>query len=138
MKIMGKTTSKKPYVGAISSDAFYVGESKTYGLEKVDLIVAYALENGIDLVTASREFGMTDEKIDLLKLVYARELYKDGLIKQGNVYLNSVEESPKKTELVNEVLSEVRRRRQFYQHRPVEKPEVKVLVRPGKRHRIEK
>ena len=62
MKIMGKTTSKKPYVGAISSDAFYVGESKTYGLEKVDLIVAYALENGIDLVTASREFGMTDEK----------------------------------------------------------------------------
>lgn len=120
---------------SVRNEEFYKSEAKTYGLNSIQEIIGYASRYNIDLVSACREFGYTDEQIDLLKLVYARELYKDGLIKQGNVILNNVESSPNKTEFVNDTLDEIRKRKEFYQYRPVEKPNVLQLVRPGRRNR---
>ena len=117
----------------VGNEAFYASERDTYGLDSFEDIIGYALQNKIDLVRACKDFGFDDEKIDLLRLIYARELYKDGMIKEGDVVLSSVDGSPKKTPLVKDVLNTVRSRKQFYQHRPVAKPQIKMLVRPGRR-----
>lgn len=118
-----------------SNTVFYGSESRDYGIHVYESIVAYATENKVDLETAGTVFGLTDAQKDLVKLMQARDLYKNGLIKQGNVLLNGVENTPDKSEQVKTVLNEVRNKKEFYQYREVEKPKVLAFLKPGKRPR---
>lgn len=118
-----------------SNTVFYGSESRGYGIHVYESIVAYATENKVDLETAGTVFGLTDAQKDLVKLMQARDLYKNGLIKQGNILLNGVENTPDKSEQVKTVLNEVRNKKEFYQYREVEKPKVLAFLKPGKRPR---
>lgn len=118
-----------------SNTVFYGSEARDYGIHVYESIVAYATENKVDLETAGTVFGLTDAQKDLVKLMQARDLYKNGLIKQGNILLNGVENTPDKSEQVKTVLNEVRNKKEFYQYREVEKPKVLAFLKPGKRPR---
>ena len=118
-----------------SNTVFYRSESRDYGIRVYDSVVAYAVENKVDLETAGTVFGLTDSQKDLVKLMQARDLYKNGLIKNGDILLNGVEKTPDKSEQVQTVLNEIRNKKEFYQYREVEKPKVLAFVKPGKRLR---
>lgn len=126
---------KKVIVRNYNDEVFYRKESEDYGLKNYGNIILYALRRKMDLDSACEEFHLTREESDLVKLMYARDLYKNGLIKFGNVYFNSVEKLSHKSPVVTEFMSEIQRKKRFYQHRPLEKPRVLGLVKVNKKNK---
>ena len=117
----------------INDKSFYGSETRNYGIRGYEEIIGYAAKFNVDIETAGDVFGLSDEQKDLVKLMQARDLYKNGLIKQGNVLLNRVEETRGKTEEVNEALREIRSKKNLYQYRELEKPKILAFVKPGRR-----
>ncbi len=110
-------------------EVFYSKENDNYGLRNYQELISYAIRLNIDLETACEEFGLTREETDLVKLMYARDLYKNGMIKFGNVYFNNVKSLPNKSPVVVEFMQEIQRKKKFYQYRPVEKPKILGLAK---------
>jgi hypothetical protein len=125
----------KTKMGALETpnSVFYKSESKNYGVIGYEEVVQYAIECNITLEEAGNIYGLTDEQKDFVKLMQARDLYKNGLIKEGNIHLNKVEETPNKSKEVNMALDDIRKRKTFYQYREVEKPKILAFVKPGRR-----
>ena len=99
-----------------------------YGIENLDEITSYILECGLDVETACQELGMTDEQIDTIRLIYAREFYSQGNYEKGDQFLKTVEKSKNKTKFTSKLFDEVRRNKRFYINRPSEKPQQLVLT----------
>ena len=108
-------------------------DNETYGIVNIKQIREFAAKNGITMEEAGNHFGLNNEQKDLLKLIVAREYYRDGNFKQGDMFLNNVEETKAKSNKVREVLKEVRNRKRFYQYRDEEKEKVLTYTKPGKR-----
>ena len=102
-------------------------------LPDLDEIIDYIEENHLDIETAGRDCNLTDEQIDFVKLIYAREFYKQGDIEKGNAYLKSVEETRGKTSDVTRLCLEARTNKKFFQYRDNNQPKQLALVKPGKR-----
>ena len=100
-----------------------------------DKIIEYVREKKIDLETAGRELGLSNEQVDFIKLIYARELYKQGDIEKGNYYLNSVEKTSGKTSDVTRLLLEARTNKLFFQYRDNNKPKKLALIKTGIRRK---
>ena len=99
-----------------------------YGIENLDEITSYILECGLDVETACQELGMTDEQIDTIRLIFAREFYSQGNYEKGDQFLKTVEKSKNKTKFTSKLFDEVRRNKRFYINRPSEKPQQLVLT----------
>ena len=82
----------------------------------------------MDAETACQELGMTDEQIDTIRLIYAREFYSQGNYEKGAQILKSVEKSKNKTKFTSKLFDEVRRNKRFYINRPSEKPQQLALI----------
>ena len=99
-----------------------------YGIENLDEITSYILECGLDVESACKELDMTDEQIDTIRLIYAREFYSLGNYEKGDQFLNSVEKSKNKTKFTSKLFEEVRRNKRFYINRPKENSQKLVLT----------
>lgn len=121
------------YAYETQNEVFYRSESRNYGVTNYNSVIKYAADYNVDLETAGDVFGLTDEEKDFVKLMQARDLYKNGLIKQGNALLNRVTETPNKSEEVVNALEEIRHKKEFYQYREVNKPKVLAYIKPGRR-----
>ena len=82
----------------------------------------------MDVETACQELGMTDEQIDTIRLIFAREFYTQGNYEKGDQFLKNVEKSKNKTKFTSKLFDEVRRNKRFYINRPSEKPQQLVLT----------
>ena len=102
-------------------------------LPALDEIIDFIQVNHLDIETAGKMLGLTDEQIDFIKLIYAREFYKQGDIDKGNFYLRSVEETSGKTSDVTRLCLEARTNKKFFQYRDNNNPKTLALVKPGKR-----
>ncbi len=122
----------------VSNQTFYKSEARNYGVGSYEKVVSYAAEHNIDLEEAGDVFGLSNDEKDYVKLMMARDLYKNGMIDQGNILLNRVAETPGKSEDVNFAMNEIRSKKVFYQHREMEKPKIKALVKPGRRTTVAK
>lgn len=121
------------YAEETPNETFYRSESKNYGVTKYNSVVKYAIDHNLDLETAGDVFGLTDEQKDFVKLMQARDLYKNGLIKQGDAHLNRVTETRDKSEEVMIALEEIRHKKDFYQYRETSKPKILAFIKPGRR-----
>lgn len=99
-----------------------------YGIENLDEITSYILECGLDVESACKELNMTDEQIDTIRLIYAREFYSQGNYEKGDQFLNSVEKSKNKTKFTSKLFEEVRRNKRFYINRANENSQKLVLT----------
>ncbi len=102
-------------------------------LPALDEIIDYIQSNHLDIETAGKKLNLTNEQIDFVKLIYAREFYKQGDIDKGNAYLKSVEETRGKTSEVTRLCLETRTNKKFFQYRDNNVPKKLSLVKPGKR-----
>ena len=121
-----------------SKDYFYHkefvhNESYNYGINNIDAIKDYAAINNISIEEAGKKAGLSNEQRDVLKLIIARDLYKQGMIEEGNKFLNTVDGTKNKSPLVRYFLNEVREKKKFYQFRG-DKPKTLVKLNPGKRY----
>ena len=87
---------KKPRFRMKTED-FYNDVQNQYGIENLDEITSYILKSGLDVETACKELGMTDEQIDIIHLIYARKFYSQGDYEKGDQFLKTVEKSKNKT-----------------------------------------
>lgn len=102
-------------------------------LPNIDEIIDYIESKHIDLETAGKELHLTNEQTDIIKLIYAREFYKQGDIEKGNYYLNSVEKTSGKTSDVTRLCLEARSNKLFFQYRENNQPKKLSLVKTGRR-----
>ena len=107
-------------------------EEYDFGIKNIDVIRDYAAINDMSIEEVGAKLGLPNETRDLIKLICARDLYKQGMIEEGNKFLNEVDGTKNKTPLVYTFLKQVRERKRFYQYRG-EKPKTLIYLRPGKR-----
>ena len=77
----------------------------------------YIKSEHISIEYAQKQFGIVPSQVLLIKLIYARDYFIEGLNELGNKLLIEVEKSKDKTEEVNRLLNEIRRDKKFYKNR---------------------
>ena len=135
LKLKGEIDEEdiKPNVKMQQKD-FRNDNVKFYGIKNFEELNTYICESGLDVESACRSLNMSEEDIDVVKLIYAREFYKQGDIEKGNYYLNTVEISPNKSKKIIKYCEEVRKNKNFYQYREDNKPKKLTFIRAGKRY----
>ena len=108
---------KKVDVDIKDTDFDYWSEDDNFGVSNFDEINDYILLTGSDVETACRKFGLTEEKINIVKLLYAREFFMRKEAKKGDQFLKSYEESEFKTRASKTLYDEIKRTKKLYAHR---------------------
>ena len=103
--------------------------------DNFDEIMGYISQYNSSIESAGIEFDLSSEERDTIKLIFAREFYKQGDIEKGNYYLNAVEQSPNKTKKIVKLYDEIRKNSRFYQYRDDNHTKKLVFVKAGKRKR---
>lgn len=103
-----------------------------YGINNFDEVIKFITENNIDIESSGIDLNLTEEERDIVKLIYAREFYKQGDLDSGDVYLNAVVKTPNKSPLVVSLIGELQKRKRFYKNSE-EKKLLITRVLPGKR-----
>ena len=91
--------------------------AKFYGIKDFDKINEYICESGLDVETACRNLNMSEEDIDILKLIYAREYYTLGNKEKGELFLKSFEKSKSKTNKTRSIYKYIQHNKKFYKTR---------------------
>lgn len=116
-RLTGVITKKdaKPRV-QMSVDEFNK-EPDYFGIENMVEINDYVYESGLSVEKACQELGMSEEQIQIVLIIYAREYYSQGDYDKGDEFLRSVEKGPGKTNFVSKLLTEIRKNKKFYVNR---------------------
>ena len=108
-----------------------------YGIENIDQITTFINETGLDVESACEHFGMNEEQLDTVRLIYARDYYSQGHYEKGDEFLKSVEQSKHKTKSTTELFSEIQKNKKFYINRSQETPrQLKLTMKPKKHQKI--
>ena len=118
----------------------YVKKERNEDMDLLKSVKEYAIENRVTFEEACNHFNLPNETRDMLKLLFAKEYYTAANMKQGDIYLNAVENTRGKTHRTEEMISEIREKKKFYQYaterngKPVEKVKTLTYIKPGKRY----
>ncbi len=82
--------SVKPRFKMSEKELDYSDVSDYYGIENFEEINNYIIESGLDVESACRELGLTNEQIDTIKLIYAREFYTRANYEKGDLFLKEL------------------------------------------------
>ena len=94
----------------------------------------YIIKNDLDVTTAGQQLGLSESEINMIKLIYAEELYRAHYEMGGDKFIESVEQSPSKTENVIGRLKRVKEMKRVYLNKSISnqynipfniKPEIK-------------
>lgn len=105
-----------------------------YGIEEFDQINAYIVESGLDVTSACQSMNASQNTINIINLIYAKEYFKQGDIEQGNLFLKEVAKQKNKSEIVIKILNEITKRKNFYQNNNENnEPKILQLIKPNKK-----
>ena len=90
---------------------------KFYGIKNFDELNTYICESGLDVETACRNINMSEEDINVVKLIYAREYYTLGNKEKGELFLKSYEKSKNKTNKTKSIYKYIQQNKKFYKAR---------------------
>ena len=94
-----------------------IDESTNKELLFAEEIAYYIKSENLSIDYARKYLGIIPSQILLIKLIYARDYFIEGLDELGNRLLKEVEKSKDKTDEVNRFLNEIRRDKKFYKNR---------------------
>ena len=92
-------------------------EQKRILIEKTENLAYLIQSDKISLKVAQVQYNLTEEEIHLIKLIYARDYYIEGMMTLGDDLLKDVDKKKNKSKIVKEFLNEIRRDRLFYKNR---------------------
>ena len=95
----------------------FKNDDKFYGIENFEELNDYICESELDVESACRNLNMSDEDIDTLKLIYAREYFTLGNKEKGELFLRSFEKSKTKTDKTKDIYKIVQQNKKFYKAR---------------------
>jgi hypothetical protein len=105
-----------------------------YGFSDLTKFINDAAKNNLSMEGAAEELGLTNKQRDVLKLLIAREYYKEGNIKEGDKYLNTVESTKGKDRETIKLVTELRNMKKFLKYSDDAKVKTLVHIAPGKRY----
>jgi len=117
----------KPVFKVSQQDFNYNDVNNFYGIDNFNDINDYVCESGLDVESACHQLQIPSEKINLIKLIYAREFYMQGDFDRGDLLLKSFERSKDKTQETIKISNEIRKNKRFYQNRQTETSRKLVL-----------
>ena len=88
-----------------------------YGIRNFLDIHSYIIATGLDVYSVCVKLGLSQEEIDIVELIYAKEFYAQGNMNMGDLFLNFVEKSKNKTAKVIKIMEEIEKNKRFYQNR---------------------
>ena len=135
-RLMGEIEDKdeKPVIKEKNAYFDFDDINNNYSIDHFDEIHSLILESNKDVETACKDLGFSEEKINTIKLLYAREFYMQGNLEQGDLFLKSVEKRKDKSKEMNKIIEEIKRNRKFYQNRQnKDKKELSLLLKPSKK-----
>ena len=114
----GEITRKevKPFF-LMKESSFEDTLASNFGLNNIEEITEYINETGLDVESACHYFKLEGYKIDIVKLIYAIEYYKQGNYKKGDEFFKDVEQGKNKNKIVINLLSNIRKNKKFYIYR---------------------
>ena len=113
---------------------FYVDESEfllgvnNYGIDNLDEIIEFIIENNLDVESACRILFFDEEKINILKLLISREYLFQNEIAKAEEFLKSVDKSLIKTETVKKVYQEIQKNKSLYLKRNMSNLSMKLTL----------
>lgn len=116
-KNIGKTSEveTKPFVKMSLND--FDSMDSYYGINNFNEIKEYILLSDLDIDSACSELGLSLEQINIVKLLFARDHYKQEEYEKGDTLILSVEKSKNKNPLINQIIQELRVNKKFYKNR---------------------
>ena len=106
----------KPFVRMQQKD-FKNDNDNFYGIKNFEELNTYICESGLDVESACRSLNMSEEDIDVVKLIYAREYYTLGNKEKGELFLKSYEKSKAKTNKTKSIYKYLQQNKKFYKNR---------------------
>ena len=118
LRLKGEIDKKdiKPFVRMQQKD-FRNDNVKFYGIKNFEELNTYICESGLDVESACRSLNMSEEDIDVVKLIYAREYYTLGNKEKGELFLKSYEKSKAKTNKTKSIYKYLQQNKKFYKNR---------------------
>lgn len=101
-----------------SENLDYYNAFSHYGIENFDEINEYISESKLSIEQAVQQLNLSPEEMNIVKLIYAREYYRQRNFEQGDQLLKSFEKSKNRTKTTNKLCEEIRRNKRFYQNQP--------------------
>lgn len=89
-------------------------KSSYYGVKKFDELNKVICNSKYSLELICKQMGLADEDIDKIRLIYAREFYKQGNYVKGDMFLSAYEASPYKTYYTASIHNQIKRNREMY------------------------
>ena len=118
LRLKGEIDKKdiKPFVRMQQKD-FRNDNVKFYGIKNFEELNTYICESGLDVESACRSLNMSEEDIDVVKLIYAIEYYTLGNKEKGELFLRSFERSKAKTNKTKSIYKYLQQNKKFYKNR---------------------
>ena len=118
LRLKGEIDKKdiKPFVRMQQKD-FKNDNDNFYGIKNFEELNTYICESGLDVESACRSLNMSEEDIDVVKLIYAREYYTLGNKEKGELFLKSYEKSKAKTNKTKSIYKYLQQNKKFYKNR---------------------
>lgn len=95
-------------------DSYEIKTSIT-DLEKLESLANFILNGGESLEAATKKLALSNEQVQLIKLILARNCYIEGQYIEGDKILHCVESRIENTEEVKNYIQEVKKYKQLYQ-----------------------
>ena len=78
----------------------------------------YIIASQLDVTTAGYELGLSEDDIDIVKLIYAREYYKAHAEQIADLFIKSVIKSKNRSSEVNSLLDKINKAKSLYKKHP--------------------
>ena len=105
---------------------FYDDMNDHYQIDNLDDICSLIKTQSLSFDEAKSKFNLSNEDIDIVKLVMAREYYSNKNIKAGNILFKQVEKSKNKTAFTKSLMKEIQANKKLYPYRDKSKVYVKT------------
>lgn len=100
----------------------------SWGVNNIYDIANIMADVGVSVEKACSILGVSNEKVNVVKLLFAKACYAEGDYEKGDCYYREVEKSHNKTKHVNKFMEEINTNKRFYHHRNTKKNKSLVLM----------
>lgn len=108
--------TRKPKV-EVKENEFKDENKSALSEELLNDLIGLTQEGEISLVDACVKLGLSEEDINYVKLLYARDCYYLNYVKEGDLYFKQVEKSKAKDKRVKDLYKEILRDKKYYHNR---------------------
>lgn len=119
----------------INGSAQLKQESLRVNRNSFNEVKQYIEETGLDVETACENLGLNRTQTDIIKLNFAREYFKHGQFKLGELFIRSVERSTDKSPVIKNLMVEINKNRKLYAKKGPDEGDtgISFMIMPNKK-----